>query len=217
MNQLRETTANAPVRDTLFGDYPLSYWGSINSTDLPWTIFKAVKEHVDNGDEANAVELLKKIINLPGLESRHYLQAFHFLNQLDVAAAGAATIFGVIAEVAIEDGVDLLAVYADHSARYYNYSGAAIIWDSADELIAGKIDHILVLSKDIVTKIGPWQGERPAAPKEGFARINFLTSHGLHFGEAEQAVLFNDPMASDLMYAMLNMMETLTGKVNTKN
>ena len=143
---LKETTSTAgsiPVRDTLFGDQPLNYWGTINSKELPWTLFKAAKENIDQGNNEAAVAVLKEIIAMPDLESRHYLQAFYFLNQLGITATGQITIFAVVAEVAIEDGVDLLAVYADHSARYYNYAGSAVIWDAEDNNIANKIDHIL--------------------------------------------------------------------------
>jgi hypothetical protein len=217
LQQPDPSTTTIPVRDTLFGDLPLSHWAKPGTNELPWSAFKAVTKSIEAGNEAAAIILLKEIIALPDLESRHYLQAFHFLNQLGIAPEGEIKIFAVVVEVAMEDGVDLLAVYADHSARYYNFSGAAIIWDAADDGITSKIDHILELSKDIVDKIGPWEGERPAVPKDGFARVNFLTSHGLHFGEADQTVLFRDPMAGKLMYAMLNMMETLTEKVNKNN
>lgn len=44
------------------------------------------------------------------------------------------------------------------------------------------------------------------------ARINFLTSKGLHFGEASQQLLFNDPMAGKLMHGMLNLMNALIDK-----
>jgi len=215
--EMQSATEHIPVRDTLFGDLPLNYWANLGANELPWPAFKEVQQNMDNRNKQAAIKLLQDIIAMPNLESRHYLQAFYFLNQLGIAAEGTIKIFGVVVEVAIEDGVDLLAVYADHTARYYNFSGAAVIWDAEDDNIAGKIDHILELSKEIVDKIGPWEGERPGIPKGGFARVNFLTSHGLHFGEADQTVLFRDPMAGKLMYAMLNMMETLTEKVSTKS
>ncbi|MGC4103991.1 hypothetical protein [Ferruginibacter sp.] len=204
---------NIETRDTLFGDLPLDHWAKADSNEIPWTLFKEVKKNVDKKNKAAAIKILKDILNIAGLETRQYLQAFYFLNQLQALPEGTVKILGAVVEVTMEDGVDLLAVYADHTARYYNYTGSAVIWDLPDTSIAGKIDHILSLAKDIVAQIGPWQGERPGIPKPGNARINFLTSHGLHFGEAGQNVLFNDPMAGKIMYAMLDMMETLTQRV----
>jgi len=201
----------APIanRDLLFGDLPLSYWAGIKSNEAPWTQFAEVESSLASGRQADAVTILLTIVDTPGFEARHYLQAYHFLKVLGIAPPAELELFGVVAEVSIEDGHDFLAVYNDHSARYYNYSGSAIVWDTTNIAIAQKIDNILTLGKEIVGKIGPWDADRLPAPKPNFARINFLTSHGLYFGEAPQSILFNDPMSRGIMYAMLDMIETL--------
>ncbi|MEP7258996.1 MAG: hypothetical protein ABI687_11415, partial [Flavitalea sp.] len=127
-------------------------------------------------------------------------------------AFGVGVFFGILVEVAMAEGLDTLVVYADHSARYYNYSGSAIIWDQPDSEIAAKIDELLIQGKEILKNIGPWEGARPASPVAGNARLSLLTSRGLHFGEAPQMTLFKDPLAGKTMYAMLGMMETLIRK-----
>lgn len=66
----------------LFGDLPLSYWASTDSLEIPWALFKEVKKNLDKDDISKAIDILRKIIDLPGLESRQYLQAYHFLNEL---------------------------------------------------------------------------------------------------------------------------------------
>ncbi len=116
----------------------------------------------------------------------------------------------MVVEVAMEQGLNLLAAYADGSARYYNYSGSGIVWDIPDQEVGGKINTLLQHGRQIIQQIGPW-GRRsssflllPAKP-----RLNMLTSHGLFFGEAPQMALFNDPLAGPTMYAMLDMMQTL--------
>ncbi|MEP7166260.1 MAG: hypothetical protein ABI741_16275 [Ferruginibacter sp.] len=200
------------IRDTLFGDQPLEQWAGAESEDLPWNLFKDAKRCVDKGKNNQAIEMLKKITTLPGLESRHYLQAYFFLNELGSFPEADIELFAVVVEVAMDEGLDLLAIYADHSARYYHASGAGVIWDVPDITIGSKIDHILSLGNGIIEQIGPWKAERPAAPVNGRARLNLLTSKGLHFGEADQNVLFQDPLSSKIMYAMLDMMETLVNK-----
>ena len=197
-------------RDTLFGDLPLDYWAGTDSHEIPWSLFKEAKQSIDKGEKDAAIRTLNGVLAVPGLESRHYLQAHYFLSMLGNAPQKEIQLYGVVVEVMMPQGLDLLAVYADHTARYYNYSGGSVIWDAPDAGIGSKIDNILLLGKDIVGKIGPWKEPRPAAPGQGIARINFLTSHGLHFGQAPQAALFQDPMAEKIMYAMLDMMQTLT-------
>jgi len=211
--QETSTAGNIAIADTLFGDLPLDYWAAVDNNEVPWSLFKAAKKSMNEEQFGDAAETLSQIISLPGLESRQYLQACYFLQQMGVSASEPLKLYGVVVEVSIEDGHDLLAVYADHSARYHNYSGSAVIWDSHDNSIAAKIDAILKQGLDIVAKIGPWKDVRPPAPGVNMARISFLTSHGLHFGEAPQSVLFNDPMSKAIMYAMLDMMETLINKV----
>jgi len=215
-NQIDQPVKNIPVRDMLFGDLPLSFWGAVQSNELPWTLFQKVRELDEEGEDSSAIETLREIIALPGLESRQYLQAFHFLRNLYSVTENDKKLYGVVVEVTMEEGTDLLAVYADHSARYLNYTGSSIVWETRNSAIDQKIDTILSLGKDIVKQIGPWTGERPGVPRTGFARLNFLTPAGLHFGEAQQSALFQDPMAGKIMYAMLDMMDTLTSMVIKK-
>jgi hypothetical protein len=205
------------IRDTLFGDHSLDHWANINSNELPWNLFKEVKILIDKGDDEKAIEALNKITRLPDLESRHYLQAYHFLKELSAGPVKDVILFGVVVEVGMDEGLDLVAVYADHSARYYNYSGAGVIWERADHSIDQKIDDILLMGKDILKQIGPWNGMRPAAPANGDARINLLTSNGLHFGQGPVDALFSDPLGSKILYGMLDMMQTLSGKTNKAN
>lgn len=200
--------------DLLFGDLPLSYWAATDAAGEPWTSFKKVKNSVDENDEKSAINTLREIINMSGLESRQYLQAHYFLNEILGVFEKNLKLFGVIVEIGMAEGQDTLAVYADHSARYFNYSGKSIIWQNADDSLDTLIDDIFKQSANIVSKIGPWQGTRPSVTANGMARINFLTSHGLHFGEAGQRELFNDPLAGKTMYALQEVMERLIGKTN---
>lgn len=208
----KKTGHNFSTLDMLFGDLPLSYWAAVDSTEVPWNLFREVKKSLEKDMKHNAIDTLNEIISLPGLESRQYLQAFHFLNGLQGFENGATKIFGVVLQVAMPQGLDVLAVYADYSARYYNYSGKSVIWEHPDVSIDGLIDDIFEKSKNVVSQIGPWKDARPQPPATKMARINFLTSNGLHFGEASQQTLFNDPMAGGLMYEMLTLMNTLIDK-----
>lgn len=208
-DQIKKMGTTFSTYDMLFGDLPLTYWASLESSEIPWNLFKQVKKNIDNLDKDSAVDLLNEIINMPGLESRQYLQAYHFLNELQESDRSDTTIFGVVLEINMPQGNDTLAVYADHSARYYNYSGKSIIWEHGDNALDELIDGIFEQSKNVVSQIGPWKNLRPLPPTNNLARINFLTSNGLHFGEASQQLLFNDPMAGKLMYGMLDLMNAL--------
>jgi hypothetical protein len=214
---IKKPRHNYSAYDMLFGDLPLTYWASLHSTELPWNLFKEAKKNIDNNEKIAAIDILHKIIAIPGLESRHYLQAYHFLNELHEHHSGDTTVFGVVLEINMAQGNDVLAAYADHSARYYNYSGKSIIWEHGDHSLDAMIDGIFEHSKIVVSHIGPWKEARKQPPVNSMARVNFLTSKGLHFGEASQQVLFNDPMAGKLMHGMLNLMNVLIDRTIPAN
>ena len=213
----KKTIETISSRDMLFGDLPLEYWGAADCNDTPWNLFKEAKISLAKGNSLDAIETLKKITCIPGLESRQYLQAYHFINELQGFTEDEIKLLGVVAEVSMPEGHDTLAIYADHSAMYYNYSGNTINWEHGDNSLDQLIDNILVQGMDIVAKIGPWKDARPEPPGTKMARINFLTSHGLHFGEANQQALFNDALAGKTMYAMLDVMQALTSKTHLPN
>lgn len=213
---LHQTTVKPgfSMRDLLFGDLPLDNWAAMGTDVAPWNLFLQASVLMAKGDRDEAIKILHEIIGLRNLESRQYLQAYNVLREYNVPLYNDVIIFGIIAEVGMEDGWDQVAIYADHSARYINYSGSMIIWEHPDDSLNKQVDEILEIAKGMLKLMGPWNGRRPEAPGNGYARINFLTSHGLHFGQAATNDLFNDQQAAPMMYKMLEMMKTLINKNN---
>jgi hypothetical protein len=111
-------------------------------------------------------------------------------------------------------GLDIVAAYADGRARYFNFSGAAIVWESPDNSLRPLIDDVLRVGKVVADRIGPWEDARPPAPPRGHARINVLTPSGLHFGQAPFDVLSHDPLGGPVISAAVALMQALIGKVN---
>ena len=134
------------MRDTLFGDVPLEGWPPDDSGDAePWRSFVQARRALGRGSEAEAIAIWKRIAKAPELESRHYLQAWHYLLQHGEAPppAAAKRLYGVVLEVPIDAGLDLLAAYEDRTARYYNHSGAAVIWERPDGRLDSAVDALL--------------------------------------------------------------------------
>ncbi|MFN7951753.1 MAG: hypothetical protein U0610_08490 [bacterium] len=205
------------IRDTLFGDLPLSEWSQDKPEAEPWTWFAEARAARDRGDEAGAVHALERVLGARGLEARHYLQAFQGLRELGFAAPDevAKNVLGVVVEVAMDDGLDLLAAYADRSARYYNYSGAGVVWDRPDDSLDEPIAAVLDAGSTIVAQIGPWDGDRPEPPPNGHVRLNMLTPSGLHFGQAPFEAFARDGLAGPLLQAATQLMQrlvTLSGR-----
>jgi hypothetical protein len=210
-------TAEKPdqsIRDVLFGDQDFDSWTSHKIAGEPWNSFAEAKAGLDRGDKAICVEILKRITATQGLESRHYTQAWHFLKQLGVTPPKetAKDLQGVVVEASWNGGLDIVAAYADLHARYFNFSGAAVIWERPDTTLDVAIQNLLNAAQIVVNKIGPWTDRRPAPPPQGQVRINMLTPSGLHFGQAPFQLLASDPLGGPVVAAAMKLMKELMGK-----
>ncbi len=118
---------------------------------------------------SRASDTLRGVLAIDGLESRHYLQAWHFLRQLGVMPDGSTAhhLFGVVVEVALAEGLDVLAAYEDHTARYFNYSAAAVVWDHADRSLDAFL--AVVADQDTVLALGAESGRAGARGRSAYS------------------------------------------------
>jgi hypothetical protein len=145
------------------------------------------------------------------LESRINLQAWHLLREIGVEPSPeeAELVFGVVVEVGTPKGTDLVAGYADHRARYWNFSGAGVVWERPDDTLDGLIDDLLQKGSTVAQRIGPWKECRPAPPSDGNARLNLLTPSGLHFGEGPMSLLSRDALGGPVLSSAFQLMTAL--------
>jgi hypothetical protein len=93
------------ICDVLFGDEPLekaATYAEKSSSASPWSYFASAQQTLKQGEKSRAIDELRKILEIKGLESRVYLQAWHCLRMLgEFPPAEVATkIQGVVVEVA---------------------------------------------------------------------------------------------------------------------
>ena len=213
-NLFKKKENKKPVtpRDMLFGDLPISEWPKDpNRNAEPWLSFIKSREHLENKQNVAAIILLKKITEMPNLESRHYLQAWHFLRPLGVnpPAEKAKIVYGVVIEVGMQKGTDLLAAYIDHTARYINFTGSGVVWEHPNDSLDADMDALLQAGQNVANQIGPWDKERPDVPTNGNVRLNMLTPSGLHFGQGGFNTLNNEPMGRSLISPATALMQKL--------
>jgi len=201
------------IRDTLFGDMPINSWTGNGSAsqEFPWSAFVLGRARMKMGDRESAIKNWREVINHPGLEPRHYLQAWNFLRAAGVQPPPeiAKKLLGVVVEVGMPKGLDIIAAYPDYSARYYNYSGSSVIWEHPDNSMNGHIDALLAVSEGVVAQIGPWDQARPPAPATDHIRLSFLTPSGLHFGQAHLDVMSKEPRGADVLNLAAGLMNAL--------
>lgn len=211
---MRPRVTHPEIRDTLFGDLSMDWWpqetNGVENAE-PWRSFIAARDAVAAGRTDEAVRLWRQITSQPGLESRHYAQAWHFLRSQGVqpSPAEGKRLLGVILEVAMPDGVDLLAAYPEGTARYYNFSGAGVVWERPNDSLDPAIRRLLDAGQRVLNAIGPWDKPRLPAPQGDTIRLNFLAPSGLHFGQGPFGMLSQDAMARPVIDAGTALMQAL--------
>jgi hypothetical protein len=108
-------------------------------------------------------------------------------------------LLGVIVEVPLEAGLDVLAAYADGSIRYINQTGKLAIFESAPANVAAQAAKLIAASRIVAAQIGPWEKARLPPPAKGRIRMTFLVSDGLYFGEGPFPGMDRDPLAAPVI------------------
>jgi hypothetical protein len=157
--------------------------------DGPWPTLLA-----DNPD----VTALRKIAGDEINEGRVRAIAF---NRLRAAAEKVPSkiLFGVIIEVPLEEGLDVLAAFAEGGVRYLNQSGKVAVFEGPGNPVESLAKELLAVSQPVVDQIGPWEKNRLAPPGSGNVRMTFLVSDGLYFGEGPFSVLQRDPLGGPVL------------------
>lgn len=162
--------------------------------------------------EAGSVADLQKIVGDANADPRIKLLACN-RQRANGHQPGKKELLAVIVEVGLDEGLDVLASFANGTARYINQTGKILVWETTTDLQANELTtDLFVKSRQVVNQIGPWEKPRKPHPAKGSTRITFLVSDGLYFGEAPTAVLFRDPLASPALMSATRLMQYLTEK-----
>ena len=143
-----------------------------------------------------------------GGESRHTLQAWHFLRSVNVHPGDsiAGEVLGVVVEVTVDGAHDVLAAYRDGSIRYLNHAGGATILDEVPPAVAAKAAALLAAGQVLADQIGPWtEPQLPDLPV-GSMRLTMLTRGGPHFGQGPDDALGGDPLAAPVLAAATDLL-----------
>lgn len=190
------------IYELLFCDNPELYRNAESTGDYPWNVLFASPTNIAD---------IEKLVDDDDVETRPRILAANILRSLG-EPDDSKQLFGVIVEVGMDDGLDTLAAYEDGTARYINYTGSMIIWDTrtaqSDELIV----DLFAAARNVVAQIGPWDDARLNHPKSGNIRLSFLVSDGLYFGEGPFSVLAQDPIGGPVVGAATKLMQFLVGQ-----
>ncbi|CAN5193793.1 hypothetical protein BH20ACI2_BH20ACI2_21440 [soil metagenome] len=155
---------------------------------------------------------LRRLIFDPSIESRQKILAASLLSRRGIADPE-SRLFGVIVEVSLKEGLDVLAVYEDGTARYINYSGKIVIWETVTSKSRELSSALFSAVRQVDKQIRPWDGERLPPPVVGNARLSFLVGPAIYFGEGPFEVLAVDPMGGAVIERASEFMAFLVERV----
>jgi hypothetical protein len=168
----------------------------------PWNILFAQPVNRDQ---------LQAVANDRSQEARARALACHLLRAANVPVM-VKELFGVIIEVSLPGGLDVLAAFSDGSARYINHAEKMVVWENRTEESQALIANLFNNSVMVVDRIGPWDKDRKSFVTGGMVRLSFLVSDGLYFGEGPFDFMAKDAMAGPVIQAATQLMIFLTNQ-----
>ena len=184
---------DGPYQDEAINEiYELLFCDQI---ELYNALLEEYNEYPWNVLSSGSQKALKKLVEDEEVESRTKILAYRKLKNLPKETK----LLGVIIEAHLPEGLDILAAYADGSARYINYTGNMVVWEKSTKESEELIQQLFKSGQSTVSKIGPWDKQRLPAPTKGNTRLTFLVEGEIYFEEAPTEVLFNDPLAGNVL------------------
>ena len=169
-----------PIRQMLFASQSLKEQVSrmrLDGQPGPYQIIADALQLVEEGRNDAAIARLRGVLELPDLETRTVLWTWSALRELGENPDPKLSfeVLGVVMEIPSGDSYDTLAAYVDGSARYLNFSGKAIFWDTPDATI--KTLCRALIDSTIPASAGAKPRTSLLLPKRG-AQITMLTRSG---------------------------------------
>jgi len=166
----------------------------------PWAVLLA---------EDPRPEALRAIAEDAAQESRLRVLAYNRLREKEEAVPP-GKLLGVIVEIALDEGLDVLAAFPDGRVRYINHAGGMSVFEASPPEVDTQVRRLLAASQPVVSQIGPWDQARLPPPSRGMVRMTFLVSDGLYFGEGPQKYMQADPMGGPVVAASLGLLQAVT-------
>jgi hypothetical protein len=117
-------------------------------------------------------------------------------------------LLGVIVELPLAGGLDVLAAFSEGGVRYLNQSGKLGVFEGVESLQA-LVRDLLTASRAIVARIGPWNQPRRPPPVLGNVRLTFLVSDGLYFGEGPLSAMERERMAGPVIQRAAQLLQAV--------
>jgi hypothetical protein len=127
----------------------------------------------------------------------------------------AKRLLGVIVEVPLPGGLDVLAAYSEGSVRYINQTGKLAFYERVESLTP-LVQRLISDSSKVVARIGPTDQLRRPPPLGESVRITFLVSDGYYFGEGNMQSMHQDTLAGPVIQRAVELLQAAVALVPRK-
>lgn len=169
----------------------------------------------EKGTREDKIRILEKNKDHP--ESRTRILVWNELRRLGVEVPEELRkkVLGVVFEVGVNGGMDYLAAYADHRARYYNFSGKVVLLEDDEKELGDLIDQLLEAGQAVTVRLGLWENARRRGVAQDMVRMTFLTPAGIYFGEGQLAVMMQDALGQPVLTQGIELMTALIARADS--
>jgi hypothetical protein len=166
--------------------------------------------------EAEPADLaaLRALANDALQEGRVRYLAYSRLRQLREPVP-AKRLLGVIVEVPLQGGLDVLATYSEGSVRYINQTGKLAFYERVESLNP-LVQRLISDSSQVVARIGPTDQPRRPPPRGESVRITFLVSDGYYFGEGSMKSIQQDALAGPVIQRAVELLQAAVALIPGK-
>lgn len=194
------------IYNLLFCDQPADFKPKLGERPVQWqtTLFS----------EPADLSAVRTLADDPSQEGRVRYLAYSRLRQLGQPVAP-KRLLGVIIEVPLSGGLDVLAAYSEGGVRYLNQSGKLALYEGVDSL-QPLVRKLFAASSPLVQQIGATDQPRRPAPTGSNVRLTFLVSDGLFFGEGPMAAMQRDPLGGPVIQGGVELLQASVALVGKK-
>jgi len=188
---------------------------AINKTGVrtPFRIFALASAQQALDNPGAAVGLLRPLVEGINVESRIQLWAWKALRGLEqpINPAVVSQVLGVVVETSVpeQQGVSILAAYADGRVRYVNFDGGILISEQLSGTLADLARGVIQQAQPVARDFPPEVRRLPV--RDGNVRMSLLTPNGIRVLEDTRINVDKKiSVMSPVFATATNLMNTLT-------
>lgn len=201
---LATTAAAAPtaspdpaLHEPMFCDRPELYRPTAPGSAAPWQALLF--------NPAADTTAVRALADDATADSRVRALAYGWLRQRG-AAVPRGELLGVVFEIVVNGGLDVLVAYGDGRLRYLNHAGGVAVIDALTPALRAAWQALIDHARPAAERAPAWLRQGAAPPGPGGARLVFLRSDGLHARQGRFDELQRDPATGPVLLAGAQML-----------